>query len=462
MQGMKKIFRAYDIRGIYGSELTAELMMKIGQALGTYVRREMGGGRVSVGGDIRTTSELLMRALEVGLLSTGIEVVSQGTTAFGVALFGGWRSRSALSCYITASHLPPEWNGLKIYYEDGVGFPTEEIERIRDMVLDGGDFDRATWRDVKPVEVRHFLNPYVDFFRDSFQMDGDISAAVDCGSGATCLSAPRVFKTVGIKLKKIHCEVDPFFSQRPSEPSPEVLGTMRSTVLKEGLDFGVAFDGDGDRAVVVDDKGRFLSTDTLAIILAKDLLKEHGGGIILANVESSRAIEDVLEPLGAKVVRIKVGHTYLTQQAKELGAIFGVEKSGHMIMPQYFLFDDAMVIPIRLAQLLSREGEKLSSLVDEVPQYPFRSITVECPDEVKFQVVERLKKKYHSKYDRVNTLDGVRVDMEEGWVLIRASNTSPLIRLSAEAKKESHLQKIVKSFKGDLQKAISAEMRKRR
>ncbi|MCD6110327.1 MAG: hypothetical protein J7K08_01445 [Thermoplasmata archaeon] len=454
---MKKIFRAYDIRGVYGSDLTAELMMRIGQAIGTYVKREMGGSRISVGADIRTTSELLKRALEVGLLSTGVSVVSQGITSFGVALFGGWKSRSTLSCYITASHLPPEWNGLKLYYEDGVGFPTEGIMTIRDMVLEGADFEHVTWMDVKPVEERHFLNLYTDFFRDSFQLDGDVSAAVDCGSGATSLSAPKVLSTIGVKLRKIHCEVDPFFSQRPSEPSPEVLGNLRSTVLKDSLDFGVAFDGDGDRAVVVDDEGAFLSTDTLAIILARDLLEEHGRGIILANVESSRAIEDVLEPLGAKVIRIPVGHTYLTQKAKELGAIFGVEKSGHMIMPQYFLFDDAMVIPARLAQLLSRGEEKLSQLSREIPQYPFRSIAVNCPDEIKFQVIERLKEKYLGKYERVNTMDGVRVDLEEGWVLIRASNTSPIIRLSAEARKQHVLKKLVKNFHEDLLKAIKKE-----
>jgi phosphomannomutase len=198
-----------------------------------------------------------------------------------------------------------------------------------------------------------------------------------------------------------------------------------------------------------------MTTDRLGIIISSDLVKEKGGGTVLANVESSMAIEDVLLPMGAKVKRIKVGHTFLTLEAKETGAVFGVERSGHLIVPEHVLFDDAIVAPLEMLRIISKTGKSVSELVDEVPQYPSEAYAFDCPDSTKFQIVDELRDRFKDEYDRVNDQDGVRVDTDDGWVLIRCSNTSPVIRMTVEARSQELLDKMKDSFGSILRDRIS-------
>ncbi|MGA1847887.1 MAG: hypothetical protein ACMUHB_00980 [Thermoplasmatota archaeon] len=445
---MEHIFRAYDIRGLWNKDLDPQVCLDIGRGLGTLLARDLGMKKVAVGYDVRTTSEIFHGALVAGLLSSGIDVVSVGECGFGVAMFAGWKEGLDASCFITASHLEPEWNGLKVYFGDGVGFPEEYIMRIRDHVLDR-DFTLREWTDVGRYSEKDYLGRYVDFWKERYGplISGrGMKLGVDCGSGAMCHSAPFVLSASGAELELINGTVDPHFTSRPSEPKPKNLMELRDAVLALDLDFGVAFDGDGDRAVVIDDKGRFLTTDRLGIIIARSLVKEVGGGLVLANVESSMAIEDVLLPLGASVKRIKVGHTFLTLEAREEGAIFGVERSGHLIVPRHVLFDDAIVAPLEILRILAQEGRKLSELVDEVPQYPSEAEAFDCPDREKFGVVEKLKEELKGEFERVNEQDGVRVDTDDGWVLIRCSNTSPVIRMTIEARDQEKLISMRESF----------------
>jgi phosphomannomutase len=445
---MEHIFRAYDIRGIWNQDLDPQVCLDIGRGLGTFLKRELGMKSVAVGYDVRKTSEAFHGALVAGLLSCGIDVLSVGECGFGVAMFAGWKENKDASCFITASHLEPEWNGLKIYFGDGVGFPSEHIEAVRDLVL-AKDFQNVEWKDTGIYSEKDYLQEYVEFWKERYapHLSGkDLKLGMDCGGGAMCHSAPFVAVAAGANVELINGEVDPYFSKRPSEPKPKNLQQLRDTVMKEGLDFGIAFDGDGDRAVVVDDKGRFMTTDRLGIIISKELVKENQGGLVLANVESSMAIEDVLIPMGAQVKRIKVGHTFLTLEAKQTGAVFGVERSGHLIVPAHVLFDDAIVAPLEILRIIAKTGKKVSELVDEVPQYPSEAEAFECPDATKFQIVEELKQEFKKEHDRVNEQDGVRVDTEEGWVLIRCSNTSPVIRMTIEARDLETLERMKESY----------------
>jgi len=451
---MRHIFRAYDIRGIWNRDLDQDVALKIGMGLGSFLREDLGFKRASLGHDIRLTSAPMHHAVLSGLVSTGVDVIDLGECSFGIALYGGYTEGVDVSCLITASHLGPEWNGLKVYFGDGVGFPEEHIMAVRDRVLEGR-FHSVDWSDVGRVEVRDHRQGYVDFWKGRYvQKDGGhgLGIAVDCG-GSMCLSAPRVLRAVGARVTEINCGKDPLFRGRPSEPKPEFLGELRDAVVEGNLDFGVAFDGDGDRAVVVDDAGRFLSSDRLGIIIARELVKERGG-TVLANVESSMAIEDVLEPLGADVRRIKVGHTYLTLEAKRTGAVFGVERSGHIVVPKHVLFDDAIVAPLEVMRIMRETGKRLSQLVDEVPQYPMIADAVQCPDETKFEVVVSLAERIAADGGNVNTMDGVRVDMEEGWALVRASNTSPLIRITVEGKDEVSRDRLMAEYSGLLREEI--------
>ncbi|MCK4614140.1 MAG: hypothetical protein KAU14_04985, partial [Thermoplasmata archaeon] len=377
MQDIKHIFRAYDIRGIYGKDMSPEIMLNIGKGLARFMK-ENDRKRALVGADIRITSPTLCSALISGLTSGGIPVTSVGVASFGTTLFAGWQKHYDVIAYITASHLPPEWNGLKLYYMEGQGFPEEDLMKIRDYVL-SGELPELNWDGVGDMDLLDYSREYVDYLASRFPLQRVMKVVVDCGSGSMSLVVRDVFNAVGINAEFMFCEADGHFPYRPSEPTPESLTALIERVKTTGADFGVAFDGDGDRGVIVDDSGRVLSADPVGIILGLDLLRKKKG-LILANVESSMAIEKVLIPAGAEVKRIKVGHTFLTLEAKEHGAILGIERSGHMIIPEIYLFDDAMIIPLRLAKFLSEQDKKLSELVDDIPSFPKHTTNFECPD----------------------------------------------------------------------------------
>ncbi|WP_455392001.1 hypothetical protein [[Eubacterium] cellulosolvens] len=445
---MDSIFRAYDLRGIYNEDLTAEVMLKVGLGLGEFVRSDVNGQSAVIGCDIRTSSEILRNTLISGLLSTGVKVYDAGMTSFGVTLFAGWKKNLDISGYVTASHLTPEWNGLKLYYGDGVGFPEENFQRIHEL-SNTNAAKKVDWDQIQRIEQIDYVQNYIDFMLDNFKPQRKLKVVLDCGNGSACYTAPKIFSGLGMDLIELYCNIDPRFPNRESEPTPESLKKLSETVVSEGADFGIAFDGDADRGVIVDNTGRVLSADPVGILLGKDILREKKG-IVLANVESSMAVERVLEPIGATVNRIRVGHTFLTLEAKKQGAILGIERSGHMIMPEYFLFDDAMVIPLRIAEILAKRDEPLAELVDDLPNYPKDTKNFDFPDIKKFQVIDNLKNKFSAEYDKVNTMDGVRVDQEHGWCLIRASNTSPVIRLTVEADTKDELGRLMGLFESEL------------
>ncbi|MCK5289913.1 MAG: hypothetical protein KAJ56_03125, partial [Candidatus Aenigmarchaeota archaeon] len=273
-------------------------------------------------------------------------------------------------------------------------------------------------------------------------------------NGSTCLSAPKVFSSVNnIDETVIFGDVDPAFSGRGADVEVKNLEKMRDKVLEVGSSFGAAFDGDGDRVGIVDDKGRILNSDQIAFVLAKDIFSGKKGTMII-NVECSMAIERQLGSLGIEILRIPVGHTFMMQKAKEKGALLGEENAMHFVMPKYFPFDDAIVVPLKIAEILSKTGRKLSDIVDEFPIFPKKRVSVDCPDDVKFGVIERLKEKFSEQYETVNTLDGVRVDFDDGWVLVRASNTTPIIRITSEAvdekTRDGFLNKYVKIVEDEI------------
>lgn len=451
MKDIQHIFRAYDIRGIYGEDLTQEIMMNIGKGLAEFMRRRT-MERCLVGADIRVTSPTLSNALIAGISSGGVDVTTVGTAAFGVALYAGWRKKFDVIAYVTASHLTPEWNGLKLYYEEGQGFPEEDIVEIKEIVV-SGKYPSCGWEAAGKVDFLEYSREYVEHLGTVFRMKRGLKVVVDCGNGSNSLTARDVFPATGIDATHIFDEPDGTFPNRQSEPTPEALTALIEAVIREQADFGVAFDGDGDRGVIVDDRGRVLSADQVGIILGLDMLRKKKG-LVLANVESSMAVEKVLIPRGAEVKRIKVGHTFLTLEAKEHGAMLGIERSGHMIIPEVFLFDDAMIIPLALGQFLSEQEKKLSDIVDGIPGYPKGSSNFDCPDLVKFDVISRLQKKFAEEYDRVNIMDGVRVDLDNGWGLIRASNTSPVVRITVEADTEKDLNELVDFFEKEYKDAV--------
>jgi len=448
----KHIFRAYDIRGLYKKDISPEIFYKIGLAAGNYVKNIIHGKQITVGNDIRQSSSPLVHSFIAGVSATGTDIVYTGSTAFGQTLFKGWELKNDLIAFVTASHLPPEWNGIKFYYGDGVGLPEKELMKIRDLTLID-NFDFVGWEKVGDVELVDPKTDYRKFFKSKFKFNKKLKVAIDCGGGSTTLSAPDIFDTVGLDTIHVFCETDPTLSKRSSEPKSENLTILIEAVKKNNCDFGVAFDGDGDRSVIVDNKGKVLSADETGIILGKYGLNEKKGTIIV-NVECSKAVKEQLEPLGFKIKQIPVGHTFLTLEAKQEKSPLGIESSGHLILPEYFPFDDALVIPLKIAEILDKNEKTLGELVEEVPTYPTKKKEIECDDQIKFDVIERLKFELSKEFENINAMDGVRVDLEDGWALIRSSNTSPIIRLTIEADNEKVLSQLTTQFEEKTEEII--------
>lgn len=449
----KQIFRAYDIRGLYNKDISPDVFYKIGRAAGTYVKQTMKGSTVVVGSDIRLSSPPLVYAFIAGVTSTGVHVQHAGTTSFGQTLFIGGARHADLIAFVTASHLPPEWNGIKFYYGDGVGFPEENLMAIRDLVF-SESFISANWDAIGQVQTIDAKNEYKKFFLSRFKYSKKLKVALDCGGASTTLSAPEIFAGLRLETIPVFCNPDPTFSLRPSDPKPKNLTTLVSTVKEKRCDFGVAFDGDGDRAVIVDNTGMVLSADQTGIILGKYGLANKKGTVIV-NVECSKSVKEQLEPLGFTVKQIPVGHTFLTLEAKREHAPLGIESSGHLILPEYFLFDDALVVPLKIAEILGSVRKPLHDLVVEIPSYPSKKEEIECADDKKFRVIDNLKTQLSKEYPQVNTMDGVRIDFKDGWVLIRASNTSPIIRLTIEADDDTILDNLSSKFLAVIRTAIS-------
>ena len=419
------IFRAYDIRGIYGKDLTDEIMSKIGQAAGT-----LSPGTFTVGRDFREHGAQLEAALVSGLKKTGSNANLIGPCPASLCVFANWKIGNNVAAYVTASHLPAQWNGVKFFHQDGVGFFEEENKKLGE-ISSSGNFKKGTG---VSQELKGMDEEYSNFVFERIKPE-KIRVVIDFGNGAACLLVPKILKKIGVEADFLFDWPDPKFSNRDPEPKPESLTALCKKVVAEKADLGIAFDADGDRAIFVDDEGKVIMTEQIAILFIKEIMKTQKGPVV-ANIECSDIIEEEVEKYGQPVFRIPVGHTFLVQETKKYKAVFGVEKSGHICVPKFFWFDDAIINSIYMIEIVSKSGQKLSTLIKALPVRFFQRLEIVCSDEKKFRMVEKLKEKVLKLYEDVNTMDGVKIIFPDSWALIRASNTSPMIRLSIEAKSQ--------------------------
>lgn len=464
LESKKTLFRAYDIRGIYGSEINPEMLYKIGLSVCSVIGKDFGRKiKVYVGFDIRQTSQVLAYAFVAGTIATGSEVIfSDAPKPFGVIMFSGVQEKADFTAFITASHLPPEWNGIKFYYGDGVGFSEEKLIEVRDHFLTNYSQSEsffASWNEINFLHSKVYFNQYVQFMKENFILNSPLRVIIDCGNGSASLSAPDVFKSCGYETILQWTDVDPAFPNRSSEPNAESLKVLSHEVVSKKVKFGVGFDGDGDRAVIVDDLGRVIPADEIAIILAKYLNFTFNETIknplLLANIECSSAFEKNLSK-DFEIKRIKVGHTFLTLESRinKHRCLLGVESSGHFVFPQYFLFDDAMLLPLLIGKILEKEQKPLSELLSGIPMMFAIRKTFKCADDKKFTVIANLVKDLKSTYPKLNEIDGLALSLPEGYVLIRASNTGPKIRLFAESSEKNSVETLDKKFSSILENAI--------
>lgn len=433
------IFRAYDIRGIYGEDLTEETATRIGQAFASCM--DGAGKNFVVGRDVRLSGEALEKALIEGMLSAGCNVQEIGILPTPVFYFAIVHYGKDGGAQVTASHNPAEWNGFKLCREkgllcaEGMG-----MEKIREAALTGQIRVGARG---KMEKYSGALADYSKFVLKKVEIERKLKVALDPGNGACALLIPKLFRDAGLEVVAINAEPDGSFPSRSPEPTEESLRELKKVVVKKGADFGVGYDADGDRALFVDNKGRVLSGDITLTVLARYHLQKHKGAKILYDVACSSSVAEVIKAHGGKPVLSRIGHAYVMDKIIKENIALGGEISSHLYFSEVYGFDDGLFATLKMAEALSKTDERLSALVDSVPRYPATPVKVyDCPDERKFKVVDELTEEFSQMGYETVTLDGVKLIEPEGWVLIRASNTLPQIKLVAEAKTKEKLKQL--------------------
>jgi phosphomannomutase / phosphoglucomutase len=432
-----QIFREYDIRGVVGEDLNEGIIERIGKAYGTYVGK-LGKKKVSLGRDCRVSSPAFVKAMSHGITSTGIDVIDIGMVTTPMLYFSLFNLDVEGGIMITASHNPSEYNGVKLCVGKETLFG-EEIQRIRG-IAESDDFAKGAGS----VEGANIMDKYLKFLRESVEIKPGIRVAIDCGNAMTGIVAPRILKEFGCKVTELYVTPDGRFPNHHPDPTVEEnLRDLINTVRRERLDLGIGFDGDGDRIGVVDENGDMVWGDMLLTIFARDVLEQIPGAKIIGEVKSSTRLFQEIGRLGGKPIMWKAGHSLIKNKMKLEGAVLGGEVSGHIFFgDKFFGYDDAVYAALRLIEIISKTGKKVSQLLDGVPPaFSTPEIRVECPDETKFHLVEKLKEEFKKEY-KVIDIDGVRIEFPDGWGLIRPSNTQPALVLRFEARTKERLEEI--------------------
>jgi phosphomannomutase/phosphoglucomutase len=449
----ENIFRAYDIRGVFNEDLFVTDAVEIGHTFAEYLG---GKGPVALARDGRTSSPALEGAMAAGLAASGVQVEAFGLLPIPTANFATWQSGAKAGVYVTASHNPAQYNGVRFRHGDGSGFTTQN-ETIKKLFFEGRR-RRAPWNKlgaIKHGDAAHIVDRYAHFLLKRLPGMRPLKVVLDPGNGAAAVTAPRLFAEAGFVVHVINGDVDGNFPNRDPHPTAKTIGGLRKAVKKEGAAFGVAFDGDGDRCVFADDRGRAVQTDKVGIIVAREIARRKRGATILANIPCSMIVEEELHKIpGTRVQRVRVGDVFVCEAIRKYDASFAMEISSHYFLPEFYIFDDPVLMALKVAQEVGESGKKLSELSDEIASYPFIEKEIPVKDEVKFKAVKWLVKYYQGKGLEVDTTDGAKVQMKNGWGLLRASNTQPMVRLFAEAKTKEGLKQIVKEMEKDCAGAV--------
>lgn len=386
---------------------------------------------VAVARDTRTSSYMLEKALVSGLLSTGCSVYLLGIAPTPALAFTTREVGARYGVMITASHNPPEYNGIKVFNSFGEALGREEEEKVEELVY-AKKVRRASWAELGRVNEQS-ISGYLDMLvEEGAELDG-AKLVVDPANGAASAVAPEAFSRMGCKVFSVNAFFDGFFPGRKPEPDRHSLKYLEKVVFKWGADAAIAFDGDADRVAVIDECGRFVDPDRLLAAYAAYVC---GGGVVVVPVDASMCIDRYVASRGGRVVRCPVGDVNVLREIRRAGAVFGGEPSGAWIHPDKNPCPDGILSAVRILKASISRGISISEFVADVPSYPIQRSKVRCSDELKPRVMERLKKALPEAIGppkKVLELDGVWVKVEEGWVLVRPSGTEPILRITAEA-----------------------------
>jgi len=441
MQLPATIFREYDIRGVVGEQLTADAARAIGQGIATLGwERLQRAPRIAVGRDNRPSGDALVEGLQAGIAAAGGHAIDVGILPTPALYFATHVLEVDGGVQVTGSHNPPQFNGFKVVLS-GEAVAGPEIQRLR-RLIDDGEAARA-----RAGGTRRRDDTVLPRYRDAIAQRNSplarrVKVVVDCGNGVSSVVAVDTLRQVGAEVVPLFCESDGTFPNHHPDPTvPENLHDLQAAVRRERAELGIAFDGDGDRIGAVDEQGRILFGDQLLVLLGRDLARRMGPGhAVIFDVKCSQVLAQELTRAGLRPTMWKTGHSLIKQKMKEVGAPLAGEMSGHMFFGgDWYGFDDALFAAARLLHYVAELGGPLSRLLADLPAtVSTPELRVDCADERKFAIVERAAQHFAARYP-VSTLDGVRITFPDGWGLLRASNTQPVLVLRFEAGSESAL-----------------------
>ena len=453
MQINPEIFRSYDIRGIVGQDIDGDVAEKLGKSFGSYVQ-ELNENTVIVGNDNRESSDMLSKRLIKGLTESGVNVINIGLATTPMVYYARKLFDIGPAIQITASHNPGEYNGFKMCIKkEEESIYGDKIQEIREYT-EKENFKSGFGK----VIEENILDRYIDQIAEKVKLGNrKLKVVVDAGNGTASIVAEKLLKKLGTEVVPLYCDLDPRFPNHHPDPSvPANLKDLSQKVIEEKADIGIGYDGDGDRIGVVDENGNMIFGDLYMLIIWRDIIKKFPGSPALVEVKCSQSLWDELEKIGAKPEFIRTGNPYIKAAMRAKNVPFSGEMSGHIFFrDEYYGFDDAAYAAARILRILSNTEKKTSELLEGINKYiATPEITKKVEDSTKFKTIEKAVNYFKQKGYNVIDVDGARVVFENGWGLIRASNTSPKITIRYEAKNEEELAKIQEKFEECLKEVM--------
>ena len=443
----KNIFREYDIRGVYPIDLNEDIYFEIGNAIASKCK-QLSIDSIVLGRDGRLSGKSLMNALENSLINNGINVENIGIVTSPLLYYAAKKHSSKSGIMVTGSHNPKEYNGIKMIIDDEPVSGKEIFELI-------GTPNNTSIKGTSSVNEDVIDNYIEEVKSKSIQSKDEIKVVIDCGNGAAGVIAPKLFTALGFNVVEIYSEVDGNFPNHHPDPgNPENLKDLSDKVLSEKANIGLAFDGDGDRLGVVDNEGKIIPQDKFLMLLAKDILKNSPKAKIIFDVKCTNRLKDVILSYGGEPIMSPTGHFHIKKMLRKTNAHLAGEMSGHIFFnDDWYGFDDAHYSGFRLIKILIENESELAELLGEFPDgFTTPEINLDVDEDKKFQIVDEFKKSASFENASVSMLDGLRVEYEDGWGLLRASNTTPKLVLRFEGTSQKSLDGIIRKFDEEFQK----------
>ncbi|MBP6941059.1 MAG: phosphomannomutase/phosphoglucomutase [Syntrophorhabdaceae bacterium] len=444
------IFREYDIRGKVEKDLTDDVVTDIARGFATLMSEE-GKRKASVCRDCRLSSEHYRDLLVQGMVEGGLDVTDLGVLPTGLFYYSLFNLDVEGGIMITGSHNPADQNGFKV----AVGKATlygQQIQYVRKIIEE----KRFVKGNGSYREYKNLVEDYYNFLRSNIRLTKRLKVVIDAGNGTGGVIAVPIMQEMGQDVIPLFCDMDGHFPNHFPDPTVEKnIEALRKTVLENKADIGIGYDGDADRIGVIDNEGTIIWGDYLMIIFARDVLKDHKGAAFVSEVKCSKNLYEEVEKHGGVPIMWKAGHSLIKQKMKETGALLGGEMSGHVFFAdKFFGYDDAVYASLRLLEIMCRDERPVSEFLKDIPKmYSTPEIRMDCPDTVKFDVVKRLTEYYRERYQVID-IDGVRVVMNDGWGLVRPSNTGPILVLRFEAETPEAMKRIQDMVMKDLDRMM--------